>query len=234
MDSIKSMSDLRPGDMFLGPIGGWAGAGVRLGELIVDGGWRVGQLNVCHIGVIVEAAQDLGHEWVAPRMAQAMPRGAEIIDLRMDKHWTPKCAYARLPEDYPGQAADAAAIATVMAEARIPYSWASYLALALYRWGYDAPRLTNWIGRRQKRSTVIMSDRPGGVTMNVRLPVEAICSVLADQAWSLAGKRVMEDTAPQAVTPSMLAQRLLFSNEGVAWGWPGRDGGPVGRDFLLT
>jgi hypothetical protein len=40
------------------------------------------------------------------------------------------------------------------------------------------------------------------------LPAEAICSVLVDQAWSLAGKRVMEGVKRQCVTPGALAMRL--------------------------
>jgi hypothetical protein len=254
---IRRLEDVRPGDLFLGPIGGWAGVGVRLGQLIVDGGWRVGPLDVRHIGVVVEAS--VHHEgpvirhratgevqpvktgvayvseaWdvyptgliTAPRMVQAMPGGAEEIPLSYDKHWTPRCAYARIPEDYLGQAEDAAAIARAMAEARIPYSPASYLALSAYRLGYDAPRLTGWIGRRRPPVEILNGygrsgwDRSAGL-MEVALPCEAICSVLADQAWSLAGKRVMENTAPQAVTPSQLGQRLLFGMEGVVWGFPG-------------
>jgi hypothetical protein len=256
---IRRLEDVRPGDLFLGPIGGWAGVGVRLGQLIVDGGWRVGPLDVRHIGVVVEASRTLGPAFrldtgryveiprdipshqvfhplgaehyptgviTAPRMVQAMPGGAEEIPLSYDKHWTPRCAYARIPEDYLGQAEDAAAIARAMAEARIPYSPASYLALSAYRLGYDAPRLTGWIGRRRPPVEILNGygrsgwDRSAGL-MEVALPCEAICSVLADQAWSLAGKRVMENTAPQAVTPSQLGQRLLFGMEGVVWGFPG-------------
>jgi hypothetical protein len=259
---IKSLQEVRPGDLFLGPISGAAGAAVRLGQLIVDGGWRVGPLDVRHIGVVVEASRRLGpgavrnretgvyyespnpggtRPWrdlpmgdydtyeagviTAPKLAQAMPGGAEIIEMRQDTHWTSKCAFARIPEDYPGQAEDVAAIARLMAELRIGYSWASYPALSAYRLGYKAPRLTEWIGRRTEPVQV-----PGwpqstrGGFMVPGLPVEAICSVFADQAWSLAGKRVMEGTAPQAVTPSQLGQRLLFEMDGVEWGWPQRKG----------
>jgi hypothetical protein len=268
---IRSLQDVRPGDLFLGPIGGLAGAGVRLGQLIVDGGWRVGPLDVRHIGVVTEASRTLPPgtirqraageyfepnpsryiEWqskpngeydtyetgviTAPKMVQAMPSGAEEIELRMDTHWTPRCAFARIPEDYPGQAEDAAAIARAMID--IPYSWASYAALSAYRLGYDAPRLTNWINRRQEPIRVPNAYGRSGWGgsagfVDVALPVEAICSVLADQAWSLAGKRVMLDTAPQAVTPSQLGQRLLFGMEGVVWGFGASH--PLGKDFLLS
>lgn len=236
---IERLEDVRPGDLFLGPIGGAAGVAVRLGQMIVDGGWKVGPLDVRHIGVVVAASEhkppmtihkDRLYETgviTAPLLAQAMPGGAEIIEMRDDTHWTKRCAFARIPEDYSGQAADAAAIARLMAEREIGYSWPSYPALAAYRLGYKAPRLTEWIGRRQEPVT-FPGAKDGHYPM-IQLPVEAICSVFADQAWSLAGKRVMEGTHPMAVTPSQLGQRLLFEMEGVEWGWPQRRGG----EFVL-
>jgi hypothetical protein len=240
MTRIRSLADVRPGDLFLGPIGGLAGVAVRLGQLAVDGGWKVGPLDVRHIGVVTEASRTLppgsvhkGHTYetgliTAPKMVQAMPSGAEEIELRQGTHWTPQCAFARMSEDYPGQAADAAAIARAMIG--IPYSWASYAALSLYRFGYRAPRLTRWIGRRQDpipwESTYWGTDADEGGS--IALPVEAICSVLADQAWSLVGKRVMLRTAPQAVTPSQLGQRLLFGMDDVVWGFGGDTDLPFG------
>jgi hypothetical protein len=260
---IRRLEDVRPGDLFLGPIGGLAGVAVRAGQLAVDGGWRVGPLDVRHIGVVVQAStrydgpviQDrktgqvervgdalayVPDGWdlfptgliTCPRMVQAMPSGANEIDLKLDRHWTPRCAFARIPEDYPGQAEDAAAIARAMIG--IPYSWASYAALSAYRLGYKAPRLTGWIGRRQPMREIpgLYANRAVGterLDFGRQLPVEAICSVLADQAWSLAGKRVMVGTAPQAVTPSQLGQRLLFGMEGVVWGFGATD--PRAKDW---
>jgi hypothetical protein len=255
---IRRLEDVRPGDLYLGPIGGGLGAAIRAAQLIVDGGWRVGPLHVEHIGIVTEASRtfdgpvvqnvDTGsvrtvHDRVvytadnerlyptglqtAPKMVQAMPRGAEEIELSYAKHWTPQVAYARIPQDYPGQAEDAAAIARLMVQEGVAYSFASYGALALYHWGWKAPRLTEWIGRRRPHIQVDLpsgygvpaGDEPG-MWKGVQLPREAICSVLADQCWSLAGKRVMHGTAPQAVTPSQLGQRLLTGMDGVIWGWP--------------
>ena len=250
MGRIERLEDVRPGDIYLGPIGGAVGAGVRLAQILVDGGWRVGPLHVEHIGIVVEAAcrydgpvaqnkrtgtvtrmADAGQALdpddvfyptgllAAPRMVQAMPRGAEEIGLTYARHWTPSVAYARIPEDYPGQAGDAAAIARLMVSEGVAYSFASYAALALWHWGWKAPRLTEWIGRRREPVETPAGFRQG-MPARVALPEEAICSVLADQCWSLAGKRVMVDAAPQAVTPSQLAQRLLTGMEGVVWAWP--------------
>jgi hypothetical protein len=260
---IRRLEDVRPGDLYLGPIGGGLGAAIRAAQVIVDGGWRVGPLHVEHIGIVVKASRTFDgpvvqnrltgsirtvHDRVvytdkdedlyetglitAPRMVQAMPRGAEEIELSYAKHWTPQVAYARIPQDYPGQAEDAAAIARLMVREGVAYSFASYGALALYHWGWKAPRLTEWIGRRRPGVHVLPTYRPGVLrgSMELRLPMEAICSVLADQCWSLAGKRVMHGTAPQAVTPSQLGQRLLTGMEGVVWGWPMAHPYPLGGD----
>jgi hypothetical protein len=52
------------------------------------------------------------------------------------------------------------------------------------------------------------------------LPCEAICSVLADQAWTLAGHRVMQGVAHQAVTPGAMAGQL-WCRSGTTWGGKG-------------
>lgn len=227
---ITRLEDVRPGDIYLGPIGGWFGPLISAGELLVDGGFHVGRLDVRHIGIVVEAQQILPPGAVysrityetgvqtAPRLAQAMPGGAEIVDMTYDQHWTPKVAYARLPEDYPGQAEDAAAIARLMVSEGVAYSFASYAALAAWHWGLSTPKLEKWIGRRQGP---VETQLRGGLDRDVRLPVEAICSVFADQAWSLTGKKIFTDGRPhQCVTPSQLGQRLLTGLEDVVWGWP--------------
>lgn len=153
----------------------------------------------------------------APRLVQAMPGGAEEIELREDTHWTERHAYARLTEDWPGQAEDAAAVARLMVTEGVAYSFASYAALAARRWGVKTLRLDRWIGRRREPVAVQLSH---GMNPLPALPCEAICSVLADQAWSLAGKRVVEGTAPQVVTPGMMAGQLA-RRPGVMWMGPG-------------
>jgi hypothetical protein len=208
-----------------GPIGGAAGIGVGLGQLVLGEGFHVGPLSVRHVGIVVEAGQmDAwpGHQnWKMPRLVQAMPGGAEEIEMTVDAHWTDRHAYARLPEDYPGQAADAAAIARLMVAHNVAYSWASYAALSAWKFRLSTPRLEKWIGRRQE--AMDYTTQQFGNTTPVRLPVEAICSVLADQSWTLAGKKVMTGVPHQCVTPGALAQRLLFQTEGVEWGFPGQE-----------
>jgi len=146
----------------------------------------------------------------APKLVQAMPRGAEEIEMRYDTHWTPRHVFMRLTEDYPGQAEDAAAIARLMVREGVAYSFASYGALAAWRWGVKTPRLEAWIGRRRPGGDYVDGVGhigPRGFT-DLQIPVEAICSVLVDQAWSLAGKRVMVGTKPQVVTPGAMAIQL--------------------------
>jgi hypothetical protein len=226
---IERLEDVRPGDFMFGPIGGWVGLGVAAGELLCDGGFRVGPLDVRHVGIVVEASRQEppSPEWTtgvitAPRLVQAMPGGAEEIEMRYSTHWTPRHAYARLVEDYPGQALDAAAIARLMVQHNVAYSPASYPALAAWHWGLSTPKLEAWIGRRQPVVPIEWpSERQDTVTghLGVALPVEAICSVLGDQSWTLTGKKIMTGVPHQCVTPSALATRLMFSAPELVQAW---------------
>jgi hypothetical protein len=201
---IKSLSDLRPGDIMFAPIGGIVPGlfPVAVGQLLLGEAFRVGALSVRHVGIVVEAGE-------TPRLVQAMPGGAEEITLLPETHWTTRHAYVRIPEEHEGQAARAAEIARMFVAARVRYSFSSYVALAAWRFGLRADRLRAWISRR--REPIETSQGP------VRLPREAICSVLADQAWTLAGRHVMIDTPPQVVTPGKLAARL-WRLPGAIWG----------------
>lgn len=223
MDKIRSLADLRPGDLMFGPIGGIVPGlfPVAVGQALLADTFRAGRMSVRHIGIVVEAGRPCppypdGQGNFPVRLVQAMPRGAEEISLAPATHWTDRHAYVRILEDYPGQASDAAAIARAMIGT--PYSFASYAALAAWRWGIKTPRLEKWINRRRGTNRILL---PSDRMAERLLPCEAICSVLADQAWSLAGKRVMEGTAPQAVTPGALAERVFYSMEGVIWGGKG-------------
>lgn len=201
-DKITGLHDLRPGDLMFGPIGGIVPGlfPVGAGQLLLNESFRIGPLAIRHVGVVVEAGtQFIG---AMPRLVQAMPKGAEEIELT-DEHWSSRHAYVRLPEGYPGQAADAAEIARLFVSEHVPYSFLSYAYLAAWRFGWKTDHLARWIDRRQERNLYIVTpDGPGGP---IRLPQEAICSVLADQAWTLAGKDLVQGTRPQIVTPGQLA-----------------------------
>jgi hypothetical protein len=240
---IGSLAELLPGDVYFGPISGAVGVGVGLGQMLLGEGWSVGPLKIRHVGIVVEAsgpgeipesaytyvggpARDVDREYRAPRMVQAMPHGAEEIELTADRHWTTKCAYVRLAEDWPGQLADAAAVARLMVSEGVAYSFGSYAALALWHWGWETKRLESWIDRRGEVVRMdSWSNGPelgSGFTRGGRLPREAICSVLVDQCLTLAGKKVMIGTPKQCVTPGKLAGRLLFETPGAQWALPGR------------
>lgn len=249
MIEINSLADVRPGDIMFTTIRGAVGSGIELAQLALGEAFRIGPFTARHVGIVTEAAvmdgpspaEDAselfpGLDWRTTRddravsrgarLVQAMPSGAEEIELREETHWTPRHAYVRLPEDYPGQGEDAAAIARLMVQEGVAYSFASYGALALWHWGVKTPRLERWIGRRRP-AAIEMPWHGGpeaapspGWTRGGRLPVEAICSVLVDQAWSLAGKRVVHGTAPQVVSPGKLASSV-FATRGVVWGGAG-------------
>jgi hypothetical protein len=213
MAPARSLAGLRPGDLAFGPIRGGAGLLVSAGQLMLGEGFRVGRLDVRHVFVVTDSPQD-----GTVQLVEAEPGGASSVWMEIGgngvnaSRWTGDYAYVRLPEDYPGQADDAAAIAKAMIGT--PYSFASYAALAAWRMGWKTPRLEKWIGRREPLIQIRES-------LRVNLPREAICSVLADQAWSLTGKKIMQGVAHQCVTPGALAARLLEDDANV-WSWPGR------------
>jgi hypothetical protein len=213
---LRTITDLRPGDIGFGPIKGGAGLLVGIGQMMLLEGFHVGPLSIRHVFVVTG---NPGEGTV--QIAEAMPDGARAVwmeiggnGLNADR-WTNEYAYVRLPEDYPGQAGDAAAIARAMIGT--PYSFASYAALAAWRLGIKTRRLEAWIDRR--KPTITMGLRRSSQAQ-IALPAEAICSVLADQAWSLTGKKIMQGVAHQCVTPGALARRLL-TYPGAEWIWPG-------------
>jgi len=215
------LADLRPGDIGFGPLSD-AAALAMWGQFVLGEGFSIGRLNVGHVFVVTDSPQD-----GTVQIVEAMPHGARSIWMERGgfgpnfPRWTARYAYVRLPEDYPGQGQDAAAIAKAMLGT--PYSFASYAALAAWRLGIKARRLERWINRR--RETSIHLPMSGPVPENlpgrwIDLPAEAICSVLADQAWALTGKQVMPHGTPhQCVTPGALAGALLRM-PAAEWTWP--------------
>lgn len=240
--AIASLADVRPGDLCFTEITRPRSASllVKLGQLMLGERVRIGRRSFDHVIVVTEAAKPttfararLGDLLLVPDEfgiktphtlpvgVQAMPRGAERVELTPAKHWHDRVAYVRLPENYPGQGLDAAAVAKAFAAERVEYSFGSYVLLALWRYGFKARRLEARIARRRDAKSVDMPGR--GYRVAVRLPVEAICSVLADQAWTLAGKRVVSGVSEQAVTPGRLVMSL-WRYPGATWGGPGIQG----------
>jgi hypothetical protein len=229
VNGINSLADVRPGDIGIMKMGGFVPGffPVAVGQWACKESFRVGPFRADHVLMCVEAGEPpimLAGDAMpgkAPRAVQAMPRGAEEIALRADKHWTDGVVWFRPQEDYAGQAEDAAAIARLFVTEKVPYSFLSYVYLAAWSRGLKVDRLEERIDRR--RPAHLGSgyvSRRSGVRLAVHLPQEAICSVLVDQAWSLAGKRVINGVARQCVTPGKMAIQLN-NRAGVIRGGPG-------------
>lgn len=204
--SIGSLDDLRPGDIM---ISGMSTAPTKLlvyvGQLLLRDHFRIGRFAAGHAGVITFDG----------KLVEAMPSGARERDLR-STDWSETHAYFRLPEDYAGQHLDAAIIARAMIGT--PYSLLSYIYLAAYLAGLRPEWLATRINRRKRYRPLLMPTSP---RLSVHgLPVEAICSVLAEQAWTLTGYKVIHGTRPQVVTPGMLTQQL-WSRDGIIKGGAG-------------
>lgn len=203
--SIESLDDLQAGDvMICGQSTAPAKATVYLGQLLLGQQFRIGRFVAGHAAIVVPGG----------KLVEAMPGGARIRDIR-ESDWNEGHAFFRLPEDYPRQALDAAAVAVAMVG--IKYSIASYAYLAAYIDGFQPEWLEHRIDRRRVHSRITM---PSGRLSTDDLPIEAICSVLVDQAWTLTGYELIKGTAPQVVVPGYLTQAL--------WNRPGVIRGGVG------
>ena len=181
-----------------------------LGQLLLREHFRIGRFVAGHTGIITPGG----------KVVEAVSSGARERDLR-ESDWSEEHAYLRLPEDYAGQHLDAAAIARAMIG--IPYSIASYAYLGSYIAGCESDYLLRHIDRRQDPISIHVPAPRIHTLIDIRLPVEAICSVLCDQAWTLTGKKVVDKTKPQVVTPGMLT-RQLWTRPGVQRGGPGLSG----------
>lgn len=192
--SIASLYDVQPGDfMIAGQNAAPAKVVVYAGQLLMRQQFRIGRFVAGHAAMVVPGG----------KLVEAMPHGARIRDLR-ESDWSPSTAFFRLLEDYPGQALDAAAVAEAMIGT--PYSIASYAYIGAYLAGFQPDWLAHRIDRRHDEYSRLTL--PSWNVATAGLPVEAICSVLAEQAWTLTGKKVISGTRPQVVTPGMLTNQL--------------------------
>lgn len=198
--SIQSLDEVRPGDILISDQSS-APAKVLVygGEMLLHEYFCIGDFSAGHAAVVVPGG-----------LVEAMPHGARFRKLT-PSDWSKNKVFLRLPEDYPGQALDAAAVALAMVGT--PYSIASYVYLAAYLGGFHWQWLADHINRRSTKWFAL----PSGRTPKDHLPLEAICSVLAEQAWTITGKKVLEGTVPQVATPGMLAKQL-WTRDGVIRG----------------
>lgn len=206
---IITINDLRPGDLMFGPIGGPAGGLVRWGQaftapwrslLTWKTWWRIN-----HVAMITER----GGPHRMPMIGQAMPRGFEIVPMRLDQ-WSADYVFIR-PRyaeplndqgDMPNVASALEPVRQVrrLAEDRVGYGFAAYPRLAAHRLRIPSPLLDRWVQRTDPRTG---------------LPLESICSQAMDWALTEAGGldgrgHVFDDgRQPFDVVPSELYVRLL-------------------------
>src|SRR6188508_1514927 len=183
---MSSLKDLRAGDIMFGPITGVTGAFVgaaQLARATVEPGliWRQGPgewFRKRHTGVVTEAGD-------APKLVQAMPGGAEEIELTEARHWTPEYVYVRPEYVDPHQGGDVADAARGFVGT--PYDFLTYGAIPPYRAGVHAKALERIIA--------------GTDTM--------MCSRLVDASLAAAGYHLFDDgRLPGNVTPSELFRHL--------------------------
>ena len=141
-----------------------------------------------------------------PRLVQAMPHGAEEIEMTAERHWTAEYVYIRPRYRMTGSVAYGGMTERVVAAARgyvgTPYNFLTYGALAASALRLPISRrvLRKWISTRH----------------------DMMCSQLADQALADAGFHVFDDgRLPQDVVPAELFRKLL-SMPG-QWLTPGLD-----------
>lgn len=126
----------------------------------------------------------------APRMVQAMPPGAEEIDMSEQKHWTDDHVYVRpayrLDESHTFESELTAKAARRYVGT--PYGFLDYVAI---------------LG-------VHLGIKDGRIRRRVRDSGHMICSQLADQAMADAGFHVFDDgRLPQDVVPAELFRALM-------------------------
>lgn len=215
-----TLADLRPGDLMFGPIHGFipgtfpVGAGqIALATRKARLSWRQ-WWRVRHVGVVVEAQRDVDINddprnpprlWPAhgPKLVQAMPSGAEEIEMTPARHWTAEYVYIRpaykiAATGYGGMTERVAAAAR--GYVGTPYNFLTYGKLAASALHLPITRrvLERWISTRR----------------------DMMCSQLADQALADAGFHVFDDgRLPQDVVPAELF-RQLFTMSG-QWLVPG-------------
>jgi hypothetical protein len=210
---IASVDDMRVGDLGFSSIRGRVGAGVLAGQTAIDLAALLRGRRVENAGWITHAyiVTAVGPGWA--EVVEAMPSGARRVVLSApdgcgictaEDRIGPGFAYVRLPDDAgpPGWQATAASRALAMVDT--PYGFAQYAALAsLTLAGGDAANadgpLARYVNRRHRATG---------------LPVQAICSQLADEALRFAGVHLFTDgRPPQYVTPGALWWRAAQLGE---------------------
>jgi len=179
---MSTLTEVRPGDIMFGPIGGLIPGvfPVGIGQLALKAATRE-TWGFRHVAVVVSANP--------PRIVQAMPSGAEEIEVGPE-HFTNDYLYVRPAyNDMPGEWNQAKLTAKAARRyVGTPYSFLDYAAILGLHLGV----------------------KDGRVRRYVRASGHMICSQLADQALTDAGWHTFTDgRLPQDVMPAELLRKLL-------------------------
>jgi hypothetical protein len=175
---VGGPGDLRPGDVGFYTIAGRVGGAVSLGQALLRD-----ECRFTHAFMVIDTPMAETEDPFQPlRCVEAMPRGARIAPL--DGRFGPGYGYVRLPlSDEQREAVTPLALDLV----GTPYSFADYVALALWEYGWTRP-----LGGAALRRYVSTSKR-------------MICSQLVDFVLCEAGFHLFTDgRLPQDVTPGQL------------------------------
>lgn len=177
---------LRPGDVGFTNIGGAAGALIWAGQNIVDATTKE-ESRFKHVLVVVSAAGTDRPYRDPARIVQAMPSGAECIEIGQE-HWTSDFVYIRPRYSPHGMEMAERVAEKAMNYVGTPYSFLDYVAIAGLHAGVQN----------------------GPVRRYVTTSKHMICSQLADQSMSDAGWHVFDDgRLPQDVTPAALYRQMM-------------------------
>ena len=200
---MATLADVRAGDIMfskrLKP---------RMVEALVWGGQLIlGETGYPqHVGVVTEAAWawELGREASrGPLMVQAMPRGAEEVEMTDLRHWTGDVVFIR-PRYAEGQAEAVARAAR--GYVGTPYSFLDYVSIAAHHLD-PVWRIAPGACGSQR------------LAQYVRDSGHMICSQLADQSMADGGWHVFDDgRLPQDVTPAALHAKMLADGPALVLG----------------
>lgn len=190
---IESTADLMPGDIGFSSIKGCVGAGILLGQSLIDAAALLRGKRVDTAGWVTHAYVVTEVHSMGARIVEAMPGGARVEWLTRRMRVGPGFGYARLPISEVQRAEIAAYAPTLRGT---PYSFADYASLAALHVGV----------------------RPRWLRDYVAGTGHMICSQLVDHTYSRAGVRLFLDGRPsQDVTPGALFWRAASLGEVVVW-----------------
>jgi hypothetical protein len=205
-----TLADLRPGDVIFPTITGYAGALVGAGQVILGDATKA-EWRVRHVAMVTQAEQQatiLGNaeqmrsaaRWLkGPKIVQAMPHGAEEIEL------TEESFASGFPILRPGYLEPSSLL-------KLPYrqaEWGFHAAQAAQKY-IDVPySFLDYAAIAGRHVLALEPTQRTPFDRYVTSTGHMICSQLVDQALTDAGYHVFDDGhIPQDVTPAALHRQL--------------------------